>query len=39
MEANFKEMMFDDFAISYKHGDEPSDYTRGMDIPDQVCDY
>jgi hypothetical protein len=32
-------MIFDAFAIFYKHGDEPSDYTRGMDIPDQVYDY
>ena len=32
-------MIFGEVAISYKHGDEPSDYTRGMDIPDQVSDY
>jgi hypothetical protein len=39
MKVNFKEMTFDEVAISYKLGDEPLDYTRGMDIPDQVSDY
>jgi hypothetical protein len=36
MKVNFKEMMFDEVAIFYKQGDETSDYTRGMGIPDQV---
>jgi len=39
MKVNFKEMLFDEVAISYWHGDEPSDYTRVMGIPDQVGDY
>jgi hypothetical protein len=32
-------MIFEDIAISYKPGNEPSNYTKGRNIPDQVSDY
>jgi len=39
MIVNFKEIMFDEVANFYKQGDEPSDYTRGVGIPDLRSDY
>jgi hypothetical protein len=39
MKVHFKEITYDEVGISYKRGAEPSDYTRGMDIPVQASDY
>lgn len=39
MKVNVNRKMFDEVAISFKHSDNSSDYTRGKVIPDKASNY